>query len=136
MHYVSEEMKRSLKQKYGFTLFEIMVVVAIIGFIMVIVLPNYISAKARAVTNSCISNQKTIFTAANIYMMRESDTLESKTRAEKLQALVDNNYLRGSGWAECPASDDNDNDDYEIIFENGVVSDVECAEKPDEHVWP
>jgi len=56
--------------------------------------------------------------------------------AEKLGSLTARGYLRGNKWAECPASRDASYDDYDIIMENGIVSDVECKVRPSEHKWP
>lgn len=130
-------MKHVLRNKRaGFTLFEMMIVVVIIGLVMAIALPNYFEARTNAVTNTCTSNQKILYTAATMYMIAEDESLEGMSDAEKLNALVVNGYLKGREWRECPASLDGSYDDYEIIFENGLVADVECKIKPSEHEWP
>jgi len=113
-----------------------MVVVVIIGLIMAIALPNYFDARAKAVISTCTSNQKVIFTAATTYMIAETDSLEGLSDAEALQALTDNGYLRGNKWGECPTSSDSSYDDYEIVFEDGIISDVECKISPSAHQWP
>jgi len=128
--------KRTFFSPGGFTLFEIMVVVMIVGLLLAIALPNLIEARNRARRDICISNQKIIFTAATMYNIDNPEGLQSLNDAERLQALIDNGYLRGQKWTECPASNDDDYDDYTIIFENGIVSDVECDEWPVQHKWP
>jgi prepilin-type N-terminal cleavage/methylation domain-containing protein len=54
---------RSLSIK-GFTLVEIMIVVAIIGLLATIAIPNFVRARATTQTNACISNLRHIFGAS------------------------------------------------------------------------
>ena len=121
------------KNIQGFTLFEIMVVVVILGLLMIISIPSYIKTRDRATRDICISNQKMILTAATIYAINETDSLEDLSDTERLDALVDKGYLKGNKWRECPASADNDYNDYTIVFKDGQVDDVKCAEYPAEH---
>jgi prepilin-type N-terminal cleavage/methylation domain-containing protein len=48
------------RRNKAFTLVEIMIVVLIIGILMAIAVPNFISARTRSQTNTCISNLKQI----------------------------------------------------------------------------
>jgi prepilin-type N-terminal cleavage/methylation domain-containing protein len=47
----------------GFTLVEIMIVVAIIGLLAAIAIPNFVKARTKAQTNGCIENMRQIETA-------------------------------------------------------------------------
>ena len=49
--------------QHGFTLVEIMIVVAIIGLLAAIAIPNFVKARTTAQTNGCIENLRQIETA-------------------------------------------------------------------------
>lgn len=129
--------KTGVKRPDGFALVEIMIVSSILGVLFAVAMPAYSRIRENARTNICISNQKAIFTAASMYMIAEANDLEAiEGDKERLDALIEGGYLRGNKWCECPASNDGDNDDYTMVFENNFISDVNCNENTDEHVWP
>lgn len=57
--------RRTMRQ--GFTLIELMIVIAIIGVLAAIAVPNFKRARERANTRACYANQKTIAGAVEMY---------------------------------------------------------------------
>lgn len=53
-------MKINTSRKAGFTLVEIMIVVAIIGLLAAIAIPNFVKARQTSQTNACINNLRQI----------------------------------------------------------------------------
>ncbi len=53
-------MKLNTSRKAGFTLVEIMIVVAIIGLLAAIAIPNFVRARKTSQTNACINNLRQI----------------------------------------------------------------------------
>jgi len=49
-------MKNNASRKSGFTLVEIMIVVAIIGLLAAIAIPTFVKARATSQANACINN--------------------------------------------------------------------------------
>jgi prepilin-type N-terminal cleavage/methylation domain-containing protein len=85
-------------KKRGFTLVEIMIVVAIIGLLAAIAIPSFVNARNTSRQNACINNLRQIDSA------KEQSAMANGT-AEGAAAHADwVSYIKGGAAPTCPAS--------------------------------
>jgi prepilin-type N-terminal cleavage/methylation domain-containing protein len=93
-------------RKAGFTLVEIMIVVAIIGLLAAIAIPNFIKARATSQANACINNLRQIDGGEQQWALENHQT--SANAPTTIALLVSGGYVRtpggNSAGPTCPAS--------------------------------
>lgn len=101
------------KNKKGFTLVELMVVVAIIGILVAIAVPIYNASQKNAKANACKANLRTINGAISMYY------LEKESYPANVAALQTDDYLQST--PTCPEGGDYtiDETDHIAVCPNG-----------------
>ncbi|HEX8701930.1 MAG TPA: prepilin-type N-terminal cleavage/methylation domain-containing protein, partial [Myxococcaceae bacterium] len=69
------------RQRYGFTLIELMIVVAIIGILAAIAIPNFVRFQARARQSEVNTNLKSLFTGLRTQQRMPPDSIRSTSFA-------------------------------------------------------
>ena len=101
-------------RKDGFTLVEIMIVVAIIGLLASIAIPNFVRARAKSQINTCIANLKQIDGAKEMYAL----DYRLKTGDACGLTRLSPNYLKAK--PSCPSG----SAAYKV---NNIGTDPECS---------
>ena len=90
-----------MRKNSGFTLVEIMIVVATIGLLAAIAVPNFTQARTNARTSACVNNLRLIDGA------KQQWALETNQDEAAIPAEDDvTPYLKNSAMPACPADGD------------------------------
>ena len=89
-------------RKAGFTLVEIMIVVAIIGLLAAIAIPNFIKARATSQQNACINNLRQIDGAISEWALENGQSSGATASATVISGYIKLNSA--NSVPGCPAS--------------------------------
>jgi prepilin-type N-terminal cleavage/methylation domain-containing protein len=91
---------KTTTRKSGFTLIEIMIVVAIIGLLAAIAIPNFVRARTQAQLNACIANLRSIDGAKQQWALENKQASTATPSSANIQPYMG----RGSNGSlpTCP----------------------------------
>jgi len=100
-------MKVNRTSKRGFTLIEIMIVVAIIGLLAAIAIPNFVHARTQSQINACINNLRQIDAAKQQWALETKQGPTASPTSDLIQPYMG----RGAAGSlpSCPLTNSFDN---------------------------
>ncbi len=116
-------MKIKTRRKSGFTLVEIMIVVAIIGLLASIAVPNFVRARNTAQKNACINNLRMIDNAKQQWATENKKGDSDTPTVDDVKV-----YIKNNRFPTCPGGGT-----YEGTI-GALNQDPECSKKAEGHV--
>jgi len=107
-----------MNKRGGFTLIELIVVMAIIAILMALLLPALKSAKEKAKSNLCLTHMRQIAVAINVYANEYEGHLPHTGRMGRTPQQNEGGYVYGGNYVSFPQ---NPESCQRIRIEDGVI---------------
>ena len=117
-------MKNRTSKKQGFTLVEIMIVVAIIGLLAAIAIPNFVRARTQSQKNACINNLRQIDSAVQTWALENKKATSATVGYSDIKGYLKNAVI-------CPAGGTAFSDSYAVT---DVQTKPTCSLVPSTHI--
>jgi type II secretion system protein G len=105
-----------MRNRKGFTLIELMIVIAIIGILAAMAVPNFKKAREQAREKACYSNIRVLMGAVEMYNMDNSTMMSDVVQSD----LISGQYIRT--LIKCP--ENGDGSEYKAtgsLYEDGQI---------------
>ena len=113
-------MKHKNSQKAGFTLVEIMIVVAIIGLLAAIAIPNFVRARTTSQMNACINNLRQVDAAIQQWALENNAGSSTAVTKANITAYLGRGASGSITSVFCPADTAKDFDSSYTIVDSGT----------------
>ena len=121
-------MKSKKMSVEGFTLTEIMIVVALIGLLSAIAVPNWVHARTTSQNNACINNLRQIYDATQQWALDNRKGPSEPVVPENVLPYLKNAVVCPAGGASAT---------FGTSYSVGTVADIPtCQIAPSVHILP